>query len=62
MEKKERVAFRALPGTRQRLAELARRSGKRPYTLAGELLAAALAAAEVVLPAAAPAKAEEQAA
>lgn len=46
---KEPIAFRAPEGTRARLAELARRSKKRPYTLAGELLAAAIAAAEAVV-------------
>lgn len=59
---KEPIAFRAPEGTRARLAALARRSKKKPYTLAGELLAAALTAAEAVVPAAPPAPAEEQAA
>ncbi len=60
---KERIACRVLPGTRARLEELARRSGKRPYSLLGELLAAALTAAEAVVPQAQrPQEREEQAA
>ena len=43
---KEPIAFRAPEGTRERLAELARRTKKKPYTLAGELLALALTLVE----------------
>lgn len=43
---KEPIAFRAPEGTRARLAELARRTKKKPYTLAGELLALALTLVE----------------
>lgn len=60
MQLKEPIAFRAVPGTRQRLAALAARSGKKPYTLAGELLAAALTAAEAVAPPAPPALQEKE--
>ncbi len=59
---KEPIAFRAKQGTRARLAELARRTKKKPYTLAGELLEAALAIAEAAAPAPAKDKGQEQAA
>lgn len=47
---KEHLTLRAEPGTKDRIVELARRAKKRPYTLAAELLAAAIAAAEAAAP------------